>query len=78
MKKLLFLSFILCVNFSFGQELNEFELKSRKKADHVFSKIAESQSHNFPYLLLSSGNSYYLIIIDRKTHYTMVKANLEH
>jgi len=76
MKKLLILFFALCIGQSYSQELNDFELESRNKADLVFKEVAESQSENHPYVLFSSGNSFYLIIIDRKTHYTRIKASL--
>ncbi|WP_407557854.1 hypothetical protein [Winogradskyella sp. 4-2091] len=76
MKRILILFFALCIGHSYSQELNEFELESRNKADLVFDKIAEFQSENLPYLLFGIGNSSYLIIIDRNTHYTRIKANL--
>ncbi len=76
MKKILILFFALCFGHSFSQKLNEFELESRNKADLVFKEIAGPQSEDLPYLLFSSGNLFYLIIIDRKTHYTRIKVSL--
>ena len=72
-------SLILILNFgfSFSQEMNEFEIESRNKADLVFNKVAESQSTDLPYVLLSIGNSDYIITIDRKTHYTQIIAVLK-
>ena len=76
MKKILILIIILNSGYSNSQEMNDFEKESRIKADLVFEKTAKSQSENLPYLLLSSGNINYLIIIDKKTFYTQITAFL--
>ncbi len=77
LKKIFTLVFILHFGFSFSQEINEFEMESRIKADSVFEKIAKSQSENMPYLIFGSGNQFYIIIIDRKTHYSRIKVSLD-
>ncbi len=77
LKKILIVIIILNCGYVYSQEMNDFEKESRIKADLVFEKIAESQSENLPYLLFSSANWNYLIIIDRKTHYTQIKAILK-
>lgn len=73
------ISLILIVNFgfAFSQEMNEFEMESRKKADLVFEKSTESESENLPYLMIGSGNQNYLIIIYRKTHFAQIKARID-
>ncbi len=66
-------------NFAFGQQkLTGYYAESREKADLVFDKIILNQvNQSCPYLLFSSGNKHYLIILDRGTHYTIVRANLD-
>lgn len=77
MKKILLIFCVLSCGYTYTQELNEFELKSREKADLVFKQVAESQSKESPYILLSTSNSNYLLIIKRKTHYTKIKVTLD-
>ena len=71
--KLLFF-FILFPSIGVSQrELSGFYLESRQKADSVYSKIIERETKsNNPYLLISSNNQFYLVVLDRDSHYTMV------
>lgn len=67
----------LFYNLSIGQELSDFHVESRTKADMVFTKIMEGQKKkDAPYILLASGNSHYVIVQDRFSHYTFIQAEL--
>ena len=73
----LFLTFVF-VQYVNGQDaLTGYDLESRNKADLVFECLLEVQNiQQTPYVLLSSGNSSYFIILNRKSHYTMVWGKL--
>ncbi|MCL6274235.1 hypothetical protein M3P19_09450 [Muricauda sp. 2012CJ35-5] len=79
MKDLIYLSFLLISSIAFSQDkLQGYYADSREKADLVFNKIILNQvNQNCPYVLFSSGNISYLIILDRGTHYTIVRADLD-
>ena len=78
MKNLLYLSFLLISGATFSQDkLEGYYAESREKADLVFEKIILNQvNQSCPYVLFSSGNQSYVIVLDRGTHYTIVSANL--
>ncbi len=78
LKIILQIIFCFCFYFSLSQELNDYELESRKNADFLFNEIIKNQTKkSSPYILLSLGKQHYLVLIDRKSHYTQVRAELK-
>lgn len=71
-------SFLLSL-YCFGQDtLSGYYLKSRVKADFVVQELIKMRHFDTsPYVLLSSSNHYYYIILDRKTHYSKVWVQLD-
>lgn len=77
--KVIIISILCFNNFCLGQnELSGFHLESRNKADFLIDELIEEGHFDLsPYALLASNNTYYLIILDRGTHYSMAWVELE-
>ena len=76
--KLSLIAILSYPSFCLGQSnLSGFHLESRNKADFVIDELMKKGYFDYsPYALLASNNTYYLIILDRSTHYSMVWVEL--